>query len=114
MENCIFCKIAEKKAPADILYEDDQVIAFRDIYPKAPVHVLIIPRLHIPTLNDLTEETADLIGKITLVAKGLAISEGIDKRGYRILFNCNRDAGQQVYHIHMHLLGGRHLMWPPG
>lgn len=114
MENCIFCAIVAKKAPAEIVFEDDQVMAFRDKYPKAPVHILIIPRLHIPTINDLSSETAPLIGQIALVAKQIAAQEGLAQRGYRIVFNCNRDAGQQVYHIHMHLLGGRPLHWPPG
>lgn len=114
MENCIFCSIVAKTAPADLVYEDDQVIAFRDKYPKAPVHILIIPRLHIPTINDLSLETASVIGQIALVAKKVAAQEGLAHRGYRLVFNCNRDAGQQVYHIHMHLLGGRLLLWPPG
>lgn len=114
MENCIFCSIVAKTAPADIVYEDDQIMAFRDKYPKAPVHILIIPRLHIPTLNDLSPETAHLVARIILVAKEIAGKEGIAQPGYRVVFNCNRDAGQQVYHIHMHLLGGRLLHWPPG
>ncbi len=114
MEECIFCKIANHEIPSDIVYEDDQFVAFRDINPQAPVHILIIPRKHIPTVNDLKPEDADLIGKMVLLAKELAAKEGISERGYRLVLNCNREGGQMVFHIHLHLLGGRAMGWPPG
>jgi len=112
--DCIFCKIIEKTLSATIVYEDDLVIAFDDIYPKAPIHKLIVPRQHIATLNDLEPEHTMLIGHMTQTAKNLAKELKIDESGYRLLFNCNADAGQVVFHIHMHLLGGRQLTWPPG
>lgn len=114
MEECIFCKIANHEIPSDIVYEDDKFVAFRDINPQAPVHILIIPRKHIPTVNDLKPEDADLIGKMVLLAKELAAKEGISERGYRLVLNCNREGGQMVFHIHLHLLGGRAMGWPPG
>lgn len=113
-ENCLFCKILAKEIPAKIIYEDDQVIAFEDINPQAPIHALIIPREHIATINDLEPKHNALIGHMLQVAKKLAHAQGIDTRGYRVLMNCNADGGQAVFHIHMHLLGGRHLNWPPG
>ncbi|RPI00355.1 MAG: histidine triad nucleotide-binding protein [Calditrichaeota bacterium] len=112
--NCLFCKIAEKKLVADIIYEDDDIIAFRDISPQAPVHVLIIPRIHIATLNDLAHDQADLLGQIILRAKSLAAELGCGEKGYRLVMNCNHDGGQSVFHLHCHLLGGRQLYWPPG
>lgn len=112
--NCLFCRIAQKKIPAALVYESDDIVAFRDINPQAPTHILIIPRKHIATTNDISLEDASLIGKMTLVAKELAAKEGIAERGYRLVFNCNRDAGQAVFHIHLHLLGGRVFNWPPG
>lgn len=114
MEECIFCKIANHEIQSDIVYEDDQFVAFRDINPQAPVHILIIPRKHIPTVNDLKPEDADLIGKMVLLAKELAAKEGVSERGYRLVLNCNREGGQMVFHIHLHLLGGRAMGWPPG
>lgn len=113
-EQCIFCDIVEKKMPAQIVLETDQVIAFKDIRPQAPVHLLIIPKIHIPTLNDLLPEHQALVGEMFLAAKSLAEQFGLSVPGYRTVFNCNRDAGQEVYHIHLHLLGGRQLFWPPG
>ncbi len=106
---CIFCKIARHEIPANIVYEDDTVMAFRDIHPQAPVHILIIPKEHIPTVNDLTEKNAGLISHMILVAKKIARDVGIDKSGYRILINCNKDAGQEIFHLHLHLLGGKPL-----
>lgn len=114
MAECLFCSIIEGKIPAQKVYEDDNCIAFRDIKPQAPTHVLIVPRKHIPTLNDLKPEDAELVGRLFLVAKQIAASEGVADAGYRTVFNCNAAAGQAVFHIHLHLLGGRNLGWPPG
>ena len=114
MDNCLFCNIVAGEIPADIVYEDDSIIAFRDINPQAPVHILIIPKLHISTLNDLKPEHAELIGELILLAKDIAKKEGISDAGYRTGFNCNKAAGQTVYHVHLHLLGGRNFSWPPG
>jgi len=113
LNDCLFCKIARKEIPADIVYEDDDVLAFRDIRPQAPVHVLVIPKRHIATLADLTQEDKDVMGHVTLVASRLARDLGVSE-GYRVVINCGKDAGQTVFHIHMHLLGGRSLGWPPG
>lgn len=113
-EETIFSKIIKREIPADIVYENDSVLAFRDINPQAPTHILIIPKKPIPTLNDLTEADRDLVGELLLTAKELAAKEGLSERGYRTVFNCNADAGQEVFHIHLHLLGGRKMTWPPG
>jgi histidine triad (HIT) family protein len=112
--DCLFCNIVAGKIPANIIYADKLVVAFDDINPKAPVHKLIIPRKHIATLNDLTTSDNELIGHMTQIAKKLAQEFKVDQSGYRILMNCNKAAGQVVFHIHMHLLGGRTLTWPPG
>lgn len=114
MTDCIFCKIAAGAIPADKLYDDGEVLAFRDINPEAPTHVLLIPRRHIATLNDLAPADAGLMGQLYLAAKQVAVDLGVAERGYRTVINCNRDAGQIVFHIHMHLLAGRELGWPPG
>lgn len=114
MNDCLFCKFVTGTIPTKKVVENDDLIAFRDIDPKAPTHILIIPRRHIETLNDLTAADAELVGKLFLAARDLAVSEGIAESGYRTVFNCNRDAGQAVFHIHLHLLGGRPLSWPPG
>lgn len=114
MADCLFCSIIEGKIPAQKVYEDDTCVAFRDIKPQAPTHVLIVPRKHIATLNDLTPEDAPLVGKLFLAAKEIATQEGVAEAGYRTVFNCNAAAGQAVFHIHLHLLGGRNLGWPPG
>ena len=114
MNNCIFCDIVEGKMKADVIYNSETVIAFKDIRPQAPVHILIIPKKHIPTLNDIKPEDKTLIGEMFLVAQEIAQKSGLSENGYRTVFNCNRDAGQEVYHIHLHLLGGRRLHWPPG
>lgn len=111
---CIFCRIAEKKIPATIVFEDEQLVAFRDANPQAPVHILIIPRKHIATLNALADEDEALLGRIQRTAARLAAEEGIAEAGYRTLYNCNRGAGQTVFHLHLHLLGGRTFAWPPG
>ena len=114
MTDCIFCKIASGEIKSDRVYEDDEIVAFRDLNPQAPTHVLLIPRRHIATTNDLTPDDAALIGRLTLAAKEIAEQEGIAGRGYRTVLNCNAEAGQSVFHIHVHLLGGRPMRWPPG
>ncbi len=111
MIDCVFCKIVEKKAPAKIIYEDDDSLAFEDANPQAPTHFLVIPKIHIETILDADEET---MGKLTYIASMLAEKQGIAKEGFRTVINCNRQAGQTVYHIHVHVLGGRKLAWPPG
>lgn len=112
--DCLFCKIANKDIASDLVYEDDQVVAFRDISPQAPTHILVIPIRHISTLNELGENDKSLIGHMAFVAKQIAAQEGIAEDGYRLVFNCNGHGGQTVFHIHMHVVGGRQLMWPPG
>ncbi|PCI46975.1 MAG: histidine triad nucleotide-binding protein [Moraxellaceae bacterium] len=112
--SCFFCKIANNEMQTDIVYEDEQVIAFRDINPQAPKHLLIIPRKHIATLNDAEQEDQALLGHIMLTAQKIAELEGDLEDGYRVVMNCNRNGGQSVYHIHLHYLGGRQMGWPPG
>jgi len=107
--DCLFCKIINREIPATIRYEDDEIIAFDDINPQAPVHFLIVPKKHISTLNDIEEEDTELVGKLIRTAALLAKEMGIEQSGYRTLFNCNSDAGQIVYHIHLHMLGGKKL-----
>ncbi len=114
MTDCLFCKMVNKEIPADFVYEDDDVLAFNDINPQAPVHVLIVPRIHIATLNDLQAKHAEVMGKLLLAAKEVAKQKGLSEGGYRTVINCNADAGQTVFHIHLHLLGGRLMDWPPG
>jgi len=114
MNECLFCKIVNGDVDSDIIYETDSVLAFNDINPQAPHHILIIPKKHIPTLNDLKNEHRNLVGEIFLAASKLASDLGISKSGYRTVMNCNADAGQAVFHIHLHLLGGRQMTWPPG
>jgi len=114
MADTIFGKIARGEIPADIVYQDEEVVAFRDLHPQAPTHILVIPRKPIPTLNDLEEGDAQLVGKLFLAARKIAEQEGIAEAGYRTVFNCNAAAGQAVYHLHLHLLGGRPMRWPPG
>lgn len=114
MSDSIFTKIINREIPAHIEYEDDEIIAFKDIDPKAPFHTLIIPKKQIPTINDIEEADAELMGKIFIVAAKLAKKYGIDQKGYRLVFNCNEEAGQTVFHIHCHLIGGRKLNWPAG
>ena len=111
---CIFCGIVSGEVSAKKVYEDDDVVAFEDIRPQAPVHILIIPKRHIATVNELTESDAQLVGRLVLVAKRIAAERGVAERGYRLVLNCNRDSGQEVFHIHLHLLGGRRFTWPPG
>ncbi len=110
----LFEKIIQREIPANIVYENDEVIAFRDIDPKAPTHILIVPKTPIATLADLTPTDAELMGKVILAAAEIAKQEGISDSGYRLVFNCNKDGGQSVYHIHAHIMGGREMSWPPG
>ena len=108
-EDCLFCKIATGDIPADLIYEDDKVLAFRDINPQAPVHTLVIPRKHINTINDATSEDESLLGYMMLVAAKIAKDNEVDESGYRLIVNCNEQGGQTVFHIHLHLLAGRQL-----
>jgi histidine triad (HIT) family protein len=108
-QDCLFCKIANQLIPADIVFEDEQVIAFRDISPQAPVHQIVIPRRHITTINDVTTEDRALLGHMLFTATRLAAEQNLSEPGYRLIMNCNQDGGQTVFHIHMHLLGGRQL-----
>jgi histidine triad (HIT) family protein len=112
--DCLFCKIVAGEVPAEIVYSDDDVIAFEDINPQAPTHTLIIPREHLATLDDLDEGKEAIAGKVLLAARTVARQKGLDKTGYRLVANCLESAGQTVFHIHVHLLGGRNLGWPPG
>ena len=112
--NSIFCKMAAGDIKPDVVYEDDAVLAFRDQNPQAPTHVLVIPRVHIETLNDVSDAQGPLIGQLFAAARKVAERDGIAERGYRTVFNCNAEAGQSVYHLHLHVLGGRPLTWPPG
>lgn len=114
MADCIFCKIANKEIPSEIVYEDDNIIAFKDANHQAPVHILFIPKKHIESLNDLSEEDSALIGDIFYRIKELAKDLGIAEEGYRVVNNCGKLGGQTVFHIHFHLLAGRQLTWPPG
>ena len=114
MENCIFCSIIEGKIPCKKVYEDDKVLAFEDINPEAPIHILIIPKEHISSINEIEENNEVLLGHVFSVAKKIAKDLGVVESGYRIVTNCGTDAGQTVQHIHFHLLGGRSLNWPPG
>ena len=113
-QDCLFCRIVDGEIPAEIIHESDSAIAFRDINPQAPTHVLIIPRRHISTINDLSAGDEELVGSLHLAAKEIAQQEGLADDGYRVVMNCGEGAGQSVFHIHLHLLGGRLLNWPPG
>jgi histidine triad (HIT) family protein len=112
MESCLFCRIAKKELPSKTAYEDDQVVAFHDIAPQAPVHVLVVPRKHIATLNDVTAEDSGLVAHLFEVARKLASDLGVAQKGYRTVFNVNAEAGQTVFHLHLHVIGGRRLSWP--
>ncbi|MEO8973541.1 MAG: histidine triad nucleotide-binding protein [Ktedonobacteraceae bacterium] len=114
MENCLFCKIASGQIASDIVYQDEDMVAFKDINPQAPVHILLITRRHIPSMAELTPEDGPLLGIVFSVAAKLAHKLGVDEGGYRVVTNVGRDAGQSVFHLHFHLLGGRKLAWPPG
>jgi histidine triad (HIT) family protein len=114
MSDTIFDRIIRREIPADIVHDDDTVLGFRDVNPQAPVHVLFIPKRRIPTLNDLQPSDAELVGRLVLAAAEFARREGFAEAGYRTVINCNGDGGQSVYHIHLHLLAGRAMHWPPG
>ncbi len=114
MTDCLFCKMVRGEIKPAVVLETPEVLAFRDIDPKAPTHVLVIPKAHVATLNDLEPGHADLIGQLYLAAKEIAAREGISEGGYRTVMNCNADGGQSVFHLHLHLLGGRQMAWPPG
>ncbi len=114
MSDCLFCKIRDGEMKANIVHRDEDVIAFEDINPQAPTHILIIPTKHIPTIDAMEPDDAEVVGKLFLAARKLARDRGHDESGYRVVMNMGRDAGQAVYHIHLHLLGGRPLSWPPG
>ena len=111
-ENCLFCRVVRKEIPAQIVAETEDCVAFRDINPQAPVHILVVPRQHIPMVKDVKEPA--VVGKLTQLAADLARREGVADSGYRLVINSGADAGQTVFHLHMHLLGGRHMGWPPG
>lgn len=112
--DCLFCKILSGEIPAELVYESDTAVAFRDINPQAPTHVLVIPRKHVSTINEIGEDDQAMIGSLFTAAKKIAEQEGIAEDGYRVVMNCNEGAGQSVFHIHLHLLGGRPMGWPPG
>lgn len=114
MQDCLFCKIISKEIPAEIVYEDDRTLAFKDIRPAAPAHILVIPKKHIPTLVDLQAEDTELMGHIVFTASRLADKLGLSEEGFRLVSNCKEAGGQTVFHIHFHLIGGRQLQWPPG
>ncbi len=114
MADCLFCRIVERAIPAQIVAEDDRLLAFADVNPQAPTHVLIVPKTHIPALSSLNDTNAGLMGQASLMANRLAAQQGIAQTGYRVVVNCGPHAGQSVAHLHLHLLGGRAMAWPPG
>jgi len=114
MTDCLFCKIRDGEIPADIVFESDDVLAFNDVNPRAPIHIIIIPKKHIPTINDVEDDDELIMGKLFSAAKSIAEQKAVSDDGYRLVVNCNEKAGQTVFHIHMHLLAGRAMTWPPG
>ena len=114
MTDCLFCKIANREIPASVVYEDQRVLAFNDINPQAPTHVLVIPKRHIASLNEISVEDDQIVGELVRRAAAIAKDRGLAPGGFRTVFNTNRDAGQTVFHVHLHLLGGRSMTWPPG
>jgi len=114
MTDCLFCKMVAGEIKPDTVYQDDHILAFRDVNPQAPTHILVIPKRHISTLNDLESTDRELVGRMYLAAKEIATQEHVDRLGYRTVVNCNAAAGQSVFHVHLHLLGGRPMSWPPG
>lgn len=112
--NCLFCRIARKEIPANVVFENDTLLAFQDIRPQAPTHLLVIPKRHIATINDTEDQDNLLLGDMILCAKELTKKQGVSDVGYRLVFNINSGGGQEVYHIHLHILGGRQMTWPPG
>ena len=113
MSDCLFCKIVAGEIPADIVHQDDEMVAFRDIRPQAPVHILLIPKKHLASMNDVENDDAGLVGRMMVAAKRIAAEQGV-AAGYRLVNNCGGQAGQTVFHLHLHLLGGRAMSWPPG
>ena len=111
--NCLFCKIANKQIPAEVVFEDERALAFVDINPQAPHHLLVIPKQHIPTINDISDENCEVVGYLQMVAAKLATEHGFADDGYRTVMNCNSHGGQTVYHVHLHVLGGKAMGWPP-
>lgn len=111
---CLFCRIVAREIPATLVHEDDHAVAFEDIHPQAPTHVLIVPKAHVATLNDLSSQHDALVGHLVRTAAAIARARGLSDDGYRTVFNCNAAAGQTVFHLHLHLLGGRTMAWPPG
>lgn len=114
MSDCLFCKMVSGEIEPDKVFESDNLLAFRDINPQAPTHILVVPKKHIATTNDLTQEDKNLVGQMVLAAQDIAEKEGVAESGYRLVLNCNQHGGQSVDHIHIHILGGRQMMWPPG
>lgn len=114
MENCLFCKIVAKQIPSRVVFEDGEILAFEDINPQAPVHILIVPKDHFASLNEIPKDRSPVLGRILLAARNIARDKGLGERGYRVVLNTARDSGQEVFHIHFHLLGGRRMTWPPG
>lgn len=112
--SCIFCKIITGELPTDKVFEDENILVFNDLHPRAPIHQLIVPKKHIASLNDLLEDDTYLVGTMIQTARNLAKKAAIAQSGYRTVFNCNKDGGQEIFHLHLHLLGGRPLLWPPG
>lgn len=112
--NCLFCKIAQGEIATPKIFENEELLAFKDINPQAPTHILVIPKKHISTINEASDEDAGLLGSMLLKAKHIAKEQGLDEQGYRLVFNVNNHGGQTVYHIHLHILGGRQMTWPPG
>lgn len=113
-QDCIFCKIIKRQIDSQILYEDENIVAFKDINPQAPFHILIVPKFHIEKISDIDSENSNLVGEMVIVANKIAKNNNLDSKGYRLVFNCGESAGQEVFHIHLHLLGGRKFSWPPG
>lgn len=111
---CIFCRVVSRELPARIIYEDEKILAFEDINPQAPVHLLVIPKKHIPTLQDIADGDKDLMGMLFFITNRMAKEKGISEKGYRVVMNCGPAGGQSVYHLHLHLIGGRVMRWPPG
>ena len=114
MEDCLFCKIVNKEIPAEVVFENETIIAFEDINPQAPIHILLIPKEHFTSLNDVTEEKKEILGELLIKARQIAKEKGLANNGYRIVLNTGKDSGQAVFHIHFHLFGGRRMTWPPG
>lgn len=114
MTSCLFCKMVAREIKPDVVFENEQVLAFRDIRPQAPVHVLVIPKRHVPTFDDFPEDDPNLAYELFQAVKQIAEAEGLSANGYRTVINCRADAGQEVYHLHLHILGGRRMSWPPG